>query len=286
MGLIISVLTFTSITIIGVVSIFIITGLTGLFSLGQASFMAIGAYTSGLLVTKLGMPFPLAMVVAVAMGVLFGLIVGLPTIRLRRDYIALVTFGFGEAIIAILNNMTSVTGGATGMAGIPLYTNLALAGGSALVCIFFARNFKYSRYGRQCLALKTDELAAKSIGINVTGVKLTAFLVSAGMTAYAGVLFGFYTTYVDPGIFNWTKSAEWIIMVFFGGIGSLTGAIVSAFILGTLPEVLRFASEWRIVIYCITVLLIINYRPKGLLGQRELGFSDIRRLFKSRRKAS
>jgi branched-chain amino acid transport system permease protein len=270
MGLIVTVLIFTCISIIGVLGVFLITGLTGMFSLGQASFMAIGAYSAGLLVTKFAVPFPLAALAGIVLGVVFGFIVGIPTIRLRRDYIALVTFGFGEAIIAILNNMTNVTGGAMGLSGIPSYTTLPLALASAVICVFFVVNFKYSKFGRQCIALKTDELAARSMGIDVDRLKMTAFLLSAGVTAYAGVLYGFFTTYVDPGIFNWSRSAEWIIMVFFGGIGSITGAIVSAVVLGTLPEILRFASEWRILLYCVIVLLVINFRSTGMFGEQEL----------------
>jgi branched-chain amino acid transport system permease protein len=272
-----SILTFTCISLIAVMGVFIITGLTGLFSLGQASFMAIGAYTAGVLVTRYHLPFLLSAVIAVFAGVLFGLIVGLPTLRLRRDYIALVTFGFGEAIIAILNNMASVTGGAMGLSGIPIKTNLAIALISAAVIAFFVRNFKYSRFGRQCIALKADELAARSMGIDVSRIKLTAFLTASGITAYAGVLYGFYTSYVDPGIFNWTRSAEWIIMVFFGGMGSLTGAVFAAFALGTLPEILRFASEWRVVLYSIIVLVIINFRPSGLFGSWEISPAFFRR---------
>jgi len=269
MGISVSVLVFTCISIIGVSGVFLITGLTGMFSLGQASFMAVGAYTSGLLVVRFGFSFPLAAVVGVGAGVLAGLVVGIPTVRLRRDYVALVTFGFGEAIIAILNNLTQITGGAMGLVGIPPITTLPFAALSALLSLFIVWNFKFSRFGRQCIAVRTDELAARSMGINADGMKLLVFLLAAGFSAYAGVLYGFYTTYVDPGLFNWTRSAEWIIMVFFGGLGSVSGAVLSAILLGTLPEVLRFASEWRILLYCVIVLAIINYRPKGLLGERE-----------------
>ncbi len=270
MGISVSVLVFTCISIIGVSGVFLITGLTGMFSLGQASFMAVGAYTSGLLVVRFGFPFPLAAVVGVGAGVLAGLVVGIPTVRLRRDYVALVTFGFGEAIIAILNNLTQITGGAMGLVGIPPVTTLPFVGISAMLSLFIVWNFKFSRFGRQCIAVRTDELAARSMGIHADGIKLLVFLLAAGFSAYAGVLYGFYTTYVDPGLFNWTRSAEWIIMVFFGGLGSVSGAVLSAILLGTLPEVLRFASEWRILLYCIIVLAIINYRPKGLLGEREI----------------
>jgi len=284
MSFIISIITFASINIISVLGVFLITGMAGLFSLGQASFMAIGAYIAGILVIKLGFPFPIAIIIAVISGIIFGLIVGLPTMRLRRDYIALVTFGFGEAIIAILNNTVSVTGGAMGLSGIPKHTTIWLAIGSMVFCIFLVINFKYSKFGRQCMALKSDELAAKSIGINVVKVKLITFLFASALTSYAGVLYGFYTTYIDPNFFGWTHSAEWIIIVFFGGVNSLTGTIFSAIVLGTLPEILRFASEWRIFVYCTIVILIINFRPAGIFGEYELNIktfkSDIKNLFK------
>ena len=263
MGFLISLLTTTSITIVGVTGVFLITGLTGMFSLGQASFMAIGAYGAGVLAVSWGIPFPIAAGAGIVLSAVTAFLVGLPTIRLRRDYIALVTFGFGEAIIAILNNTVQITGGA-------MLTTFPLAFGSAVVVVALAWNFKRSRFGRQCLALKTDELAARSMGIDVDRLKMTAFVLSAAVTGYAGVLYAFYTSYVEPNNFNWTKSAEWIIMVFFGGIGSLSGAVLSAIILGSLPEILRFASEWRIVAYCLIVLAVINFRPSGLLGELEL----------------
>ncbi|QSX09216.1 branched-chain amino acid ABC transporter permease [Alkalibacter rhizosphaerae] len=285
MGFYLSILTFTFITIIGVTGIFLITGLTGLFSLGQASFMAIGAYTAGILMIKFQVPFVVATILAILVGLLFGLVVGLPTLRLRRDYIALVTFGFGEAVIAILNNLTSITGGAMGLSGIPMKTNFTLALISAIVCIIFARNYKYSKYGRQCMALKSDELAAKAMGIDVKRVKLTTFLVASGLTAYAGVLYGSFTTYVDPSTFGWTRSAEWIIILFFGGLNSLTGAIFSSLALGSLPELLRFASSWRLVIYAVIVLLILNFRPTGIFGEYELNLKTLKKdLLRTNRK--
>lgn len=270
MGFILSFLTSTCITVVGVVGVFLITGLTGMFSLGQASFMAIGAYTSGVLAVYRGVPFPLAALAGIAMGSAAAFIVGIPTIRLRRDYIALVTFGFGEAIIAILNNTVQITGGAMGLMGIPMKTTFPVALVSAVAAVALAWNFKHSRFGRQCLALKTDELAARAMGIHVDRLKMTAFVLSAAVTSYAGVLYAFYTSYVEPGSFNWSKSAEWIIMVFFGGIGSLSGAVVSALVLGSLPEFLRFAAEWRILLYCAIVLAVINFKPSGLFGENEI----------------
>ena len=278
MEYIFTILTFTGITLIGVLGSYLVTGLTGLFSFGQAAFFSVGAYTAAVLVKNLEVPFLLAVPAAMAAGLVAGLIVGYPTVRLRRDYISLVTFGFGEAIIALLNNSTNLTGGAMGLSGIPRYTNFAVVWGSVAICLALVAGYKYSKFGRQCLALRTDELAAKAMGINVYRVKLVTFLFAAAMTSYAGVLYAFYTTYVEPGAFGWIVSAEWIIIVFVGGINSLTGSVFATLLLTGLPEVLRFASEWRIAAYCVIVLLIINFRPIGLFGEFELTLQWLRQL--------
>jgi len=248
-----------------------------MFSLGQAAFMAIGAYVSGLLVTKAAFPFLPACAAAVAVAVAVGFVVGFPTVRLRRDYISLVTLGFGEAITGILNYFTPITGGASGLTGIPKKTDLGLALVSALIVVAAVGLFKTSKYGRQCIAVKSDDLAAKAMGVNAPRIKMTAFLLSVAVTAYSGCLYAFYTTYVDPTLFGWKKSAEWVIIVFFGGVNSLTGSVLSTVVLGGLPEFLRFLGEYRNVIYAILVLLIINFRPGGLLGEWELPFGKVLR---------
>lgn len=276
MGYIQTILTLTGITMIGVMGTYMVTGLTGLFSFGQAAFMALGGYVSAVLALRWSVPFPVAAACGIVVAVLFGLMVGLPTVRLRRDYISLVTFGFGEAIIAVLNNSAQITGGAEGLIGIPKAVDLPLVSASVLVCIVMVGCYKNSKYGRQCLALRNDELAARSMGIDVNRLKLTTFLFASALTGYAGVLYAFYSQYLEPGIYNWSLSAEWLIIVFVGGINSLTGAIFSALLLTGLPEVLRFASEWRIIIYCVIVLLIINFRPIGIFGEWEL---PVARLF-------
>lgn len=283
MELYISIITQILITVVSVVGVFVLTGMTGMFSLGQAAFMAIGAYASGILVVRGGLPFPIACVVAIASAVLVGYVVGLPTVRLRRDYIS-VTLGFGEAITALLNRLTSVTGGASGFSGIPKKTTLLLAILSAAGAIAIVGFFKTSKFGRQCIAVRSDELAAKAMGINVPKIKMTAFLLSVAVTAYSGCLYAFYTTYVDPSLFGWKKSADWVIMVFFGSTGSITGAVLSAFILTGLPEMLRFLMNYRSVFYAVLVLLIINFKPSGLLGDFELTPTHIRRLFRKKPK--
>ena len=274
-----STVVFTGITLVGVLGVYLITGLTGLFSLGQAAFMAIGGYVAAVLVKNLNVPVPLAVVAAIATGTLAGLLVGYPTVRLRRDYISLVTLGFGEAIVAVLNNSANITGGAMGISGIPQLTTLPVLGVSVVVCLAIVILYKNSKYGRQCLALRSDELAAKSMGIDVCRVKLVTFLLASAITSYSGVLFGFYTTYLEPAAFNWVISAEWTIIVFVGGVNSLTGAVLATILLSGLPELLRFAAEWRIAIYCVIVLLIINYRTSGIMGEREFTWSAVRRLW-------
>lgn len=276
MEYLVSTLTFTGITLIGVLCVYMITGLTGLFSFGQAAFLAIGAYVSAVLY-KMGVPLPLAALAAMIVGLLAALAVGLPTVKLRRDYISLVTLGFGEAIIAILNNTTNITGGATGLSGVPQRTTFPVVVAGVIVCLAIVSSYKNSKYGRQCLALRNDELAAKSMGINVEKLKLLTFMIGSVMTTFAGVLYVFYTSYVEPGAFGWQVSAEWVIIVFVGGVNSMTGAAVAALLLTGLPEALRFASEWRIAAYCVIVLLIINFRPRGIFGEYEISFSKMLR---------
>ena len=279
MELYISIFTLILISVVSVTGVYVLTGLTGMFSLGQAAFMAMGAYISGILVVKLNVPFFIACMVAIMVSVFVGFIIGLPIVRLRRDYISLVTLGFGEAITALLNRTTKWTGGASGFTGIPKITSLTIVLVSAIVCIILVALFKNSKYGRQCIAVRSDELAAKAMGINVSKVKMTAFLLSVAVTSFSGCLYAFFTTYVDPTIFGWKKSADWVIMVFFGGVNSLTGAIASTFILTGLPEVLRFLQDYRSIFYAVLVLLVINFKPSGLFGEWELSPRNIKRIF-------
>lgn len=284
MALLSNILTQVFITLIAVAGVYVLTGLTGMFSLGQAAFMAIGAYASGLLVVKAHLPLIPAILLAVLLAVAVGYLIGYPVVRLRRDYISLVTLGFGEAIAALLNRMTSLTGGASGFTGIPRKVGLGIAGVSAVIAIVLVAFFKTSKYGRQCIALRGDELAAKAMGINVTRVKMTAFLLSVALTAYSGCLYAFYMSYVDPSGFGWKKSADWVIMVFFGGVNSLTGSTLGAFILSALPQALRGLQNYRYVIYAVLVLLIINFKPSGLLGEWELTPTNIKRSLNSLRR--
>ena len=283
-ALVSNILTQVFITLIAVAGVYVLTGLTGMFSLGQAAFMAIGAYASGLLVVRAHMPVVPACILAVLLATVVGFLIGYPVVRLRRDYISLVTLGFGEAIAALLNRMTTLTGGASGLTGIPRTVGLGITAVSAVIVLALVAFFKTSKYGRQCIALRGDELAAKAMGINVTRVKMIAFLLSVALTSYSGCLYAFYMSYVDPTGFGWKKSADWVIMVFFGGVNSLTGSTLGAFILSALPQALRSLQSYRYVIYAILVLIILNFKPSGLLGEWELTPRNIRALFTKRNK--
>ncbi|HWT77531.1 MAG TPA: branched-chain amino acid ABC transporter permease [Candidatus Methylomirabilis sp.] len=271
----ISVGVFTAITTLGVLGTFVLTGLTGLFSLGQAAFMGLGAYVAALAVVKYGIPFPLAVALAVLLSLAVAYVIGYATLKIRQDFFALVTFGFGEALRAIMDESVKYTGGAMGFSGVPQLTTPWLAIGSLVAAVWLIRNVRNSKFGRDCLAIRTDELAAQVSGINAFGHKLKVFLLGAGLSSFAGALMAFFTTYVEPAMFGWIQSAIWIIMVFVGGRDSLTGAIVGATVLSALPEILRFASQWRVLIYCVIILLIINFRPAGLFGRWELSLENL-----------
>ena len=271
----ITVLTNVGITLVGVLSVFVVTGLTGLFTLGQASFMAIGAYAAGILAKMLGWGFIPSALAAMLAGGFMGLLIALPTVRLRRDYIALITFGFGQAVTSVINNLSGITGGATGLTSIPKYTTPWHVLISLVIIGAIVWNLKNSRFGRQCVALKSDELAANAMGINVTRIKTIAFVIASMLTAYGGVLYAFHTTYADAKIFTWNRSAEWLIVVFFGGMGSMTGALLAGILLGILPELLRATDNLRIIIYCLVVLITINFRPQGMLGTYEFSIKRL-----------
>lgn len=270
-----SVFTIVCVNLIGILSIYVITGLNGMFSIGQASFMLIGGYTAAMVSVYLKLPMVVGVIAGVFVGALLALILGIPTVKLRKDYVALITFGFGEAIVALLNNMVSITGGAQGISNISKRTTPWLAFLSLVFVIFIVYNFQKSKYGRQSLAQKSDPLAAAAMGIDVNRIKLISFVFGGAIAALAGVLYVHFTTYIEPLGFGWQKSAEWLIMVFVGGINSLVGVLFTGALFSALPEILRFAGLWRIVFYCIIVLTIVNFRPQGIFGSYEPNFKQL-----------
>ncbi len=261
---------------IGMLGVYMLTGLTGMFSMGQAAFMAVGGYTAALLAKNFALPIYITVPAAIAVGAVFGFLIGIPAVKLRRDYVAVVTLGFGEALVAFLNN-TASTGGALGLTAIPRYTTKPMIVLVLVAIIFFIWSIKRSRFGRECIAIKSDELAAASMGINVPRVKLMVFTIAGAITALAGAMYVHTTGYIDSASFGWDQSSMWIIIVFFGGINSLTGAVFSGIILGLIPEILRFSNELRVIIYCAIVLFVVNFRPQGLFGETELDWKTIKK---------
>lgn len=277
MRLFLYVLTQVCITLVSVCGIYILTGLTGMFSLGSAAFMAIGAYVSGLLVINFGMNMYLAFLCAIIFAVAVGYVIGFPVVRLRRDYISLVTLGFGESIAQLILLLSQYTGGAFGLIGVPRKVNVWFTLVAAVIAITITALFKNSKYGRQCIAVKSDELAAKAMGINASKVKMIAFLLSCAMTAFAGCMYAFYVGYVGPTDFGWKKSADWVIMVFFGGVNSLTGSIFGGAFLTFLPQYMQALNKYRYIVYAILVLFILNFKPNGLFGEWELTPRNMKR---------
>lgn len=264
--------------LIGMLGVYVLTGLTGMFSMGQAAFMAVGGYTTAMLSKYYGLPFYATLPAALLMGGLFGLLIGLPAVKLRRDYVAIVSLGFGEALVAFLDNSSSMTGGALGLTAIPKYIDNWMIVVILVLVIAAIWNLKKSRFGRECIAIKSDELAAASMGINVSRVKLIMFVLAGVISALGGFVYVHTLGYLDSSSFGWTQSSMWIIIVFFGGINSLTGAVFAGILLELLPELFRFSNELRVIIYCLVVLFIVNFRPQGLFGETELDLKTWKRI--------
>jgi branched-chain amino acid transport system permease protein len=268
------------IAVINAAGVFAITSLGGMFSLGQAGYMAIGSYITFVLAHKFDIPVPLSGIIAVSTGALAAWIISIPTLKLRRDYFALLSVAFGQVVIALIIMFPDYTNGSIGFSRIPKIPNLfyIVIGVTALV-VFCVRNLKYSRFGRMLIALKTDEITARSFGIDVYRLKIKTYILASIIACIAGILFGMRNRVIDPESFGWALSAEMQIFLFFGGTNSLTGSVIAAFSLKLLPEFLRgivvfgkSLQEYRTVIYCMLIILVINYRQKGLLGEQELSF--------------
>lgn len=265
------------INIILAVSLNMINGYTGQFSIGHAGFMAVGAYTSAIITVKLGLSFELGLVVATVSAGFLGFMIGLPTLRLDGDYLAIATLGLGEIIrICILN--IDYVGGASGLMGIPRLTNFAYTFWIMMLVIFFIKNFKNSAAGRCCLAIRENEIAADTMGINTTKYKVMAFTLGAAFAGTAGALFSHYFFLAHPASFTFMRSFDILTMVVLGGLGSMTGSITGATLLTFISAFLSDFPEWRMVIYAVTMIILMLYRPQGLFGSKELSLAMFKRL--------
>ena len=285
-----SLIMLACISIITVCGVFSMTSLAGMFSLGQAAYMSISAYLTFCLAKYLSLPILSTAVIGIAASGLIALIISLPTLKLRRDYFALLSVAFGQMISSIVILLGDYTNASIGFSKIPKVKGLVwiIFGITALI-VFMVRNLKYSRFGRMCIALKTDEIAARSFGIDVYRLKVKIYVLASMIAAVGGICYGLRNRVISPDAFDWSLSAEMQILLFFGGTNSLTGSVISAAGLKVLPEFLKGIKLFSIdlqsiktVIYCLLIIVVINFRTKGIMGESELSFNWLKRTARRR----
>ncbi|PKL25009.1 MAG: branched-chain amino acid ABC transporter permease [Spirochaetae bacterium HGW-Spirochaetae-3] len=299
------ILNLSAIYIILALSLNLLNGFTGLFSLGHAGFMAVGAYVSALLtmspaqkemnfflepivpiLATLQIPFPLALIAAGTCAGLVAVVIGVPALRLRDDYLAIATLGFAEIIRVILTNTQNITNGAQGLKGITKYSTTWVVWSCAVLSIVFMLALVRSSYGRTMKAVRDDEIAAEAMGVNVVKVKSTSFVISSFMAGVGGALLGHMITTIDPKMFTLILTFNILLIVVLGGNGSITGSVVGAIIVTVLMEALRFLDMpmnflfiktdglpgLRMVIFSILLMIVVLYRQKGLMGNKEFSW--------------
>jgi branched-chain amino acid transport system permease protein len=257
------------INLIMVLGLNLITGVTGQLSMGHAGFMSLGAYTSAILTMHLGVPFYLALLGGALMAALFGLIIGVPALRLEGDYLAIVTIGFGEIVRVFFLNFEP-GGKAVGLAGIPKETGFTLVAVIAIVVIVCMARLLNSRMGKALYALRENEIAAAACGVNTTRLKVMTFMLGTFLGGLGGGLYAHYRYYISPVDFDFSRSIELVNMVVLGGLGSIPGAILGTAILTALPEALRVVADYRMLFYGALLVLMMVFRPNGLLGDIRL----------------
>ena len=271
------------IAVILAVSLNLVNGVTGQFSIGHAGFMALGGYTAAYVSLRLaqyqisgvpevvgtGLFLFVALLAGGLVAALAGLVVGLPSLRLRGDYLAIVTLGFGEIIRVLIENTESV-GGARGLSNIPPWAGFFAVYLGVFITLLTARRLLASTHGRALLAIREDEVAAEAMGVDTTGYKVRAFVVSAFFAGIAGGLFAHYQTNLAPKSFTFIRSIEIVVMVVLGGMGSVSGAVLAAVVLTVLPELLRAVDQYRMVAYGLLLVVLMIARPSGIFGTREI----------------
>ncbi|MBP6217280.1 MAG: branched-chain amino acid ABC transporter permease [Oligoflexales bacterium] len=284
------ILIYSGINITLALSLNLVNGYTGQFSMGHAGFMSVGAYTSAFLSLTLQQKYPqlftqdswllsqlcffVVLFAGASVAAAVGYLVGLPSLRLKGDYLAIVTLGFGEIIRVVLLNIDAV-GGARGLPGIPSVSSFGWVYTVACLCLFVLMRILSSPMGREFVSVREDPLASEAMGVDTTQVKVRAFVIGAFFAGAAGGLFAHYLNYLNPAIFDFNKSFDIIIMVVLGGMGSLTGSVVAAMFLTILKEALRPLQEltqidFRMVLYSLILILMMILRPDGVMGMREI----------------
>jgi branched-chain amino acid transport system permease protein len=257
--------------IIMAVSLNLINGITGQFSIGHAGFMSIGAFVSAIVTVNLNGPLYLALITGALTAGVAGVLIGLPTLRLNGDYLAIATLGLGEIVRVIFMNMDYV-GGASGFS-VPSTINWTWAFWLMVTSVLAIRNFTASTHGRACISIRENEIAAEAMGINTTKYKVMAFTLGAMFAGLAGGIYANYMYLIQPAQFNFLKSFDILVMVVLGGLGSLTGSILGAIAMTFIGALLSGLSEWRMVIIAILMILLMLFRPTGLMGTKEFGLN-------------
>ena len=262
-------------------SLNIATGFLGQLHLGHAAFMGIGAYTASILAIALedvivNEVLLFVVVTFAAMGTtgVAGLLIGTPALRLRGDYLGIMTLGFGEIVKTVITNLKGLTNGAQGLYGIPRIMNFSIAFWTTVIVVTLIFLFMNSRHGRAILSIREDEIAAESVGINITRYKLLGFVIASMFAGVGGSIFGFAIGFIAPTSFNFLKSVEIFVIVVLGGMGSLSGAVISSVVLVSLPELLRDFASYRYLLYSTLLILIMLFRSEGLLGTKEINPAD------------
>lgn len=271
-------LTTICINIILAVSLNLITGFTGQFSLGHAGFMSIGAYTCAIITLRVPTTagFIAGLVAGAILAALVGAFVGLPTLRLRGDYLAIATLGMAEIIRIVFLNL-KITNGAAGLFISSQYVNWIWLFIFTVGTVVLITNFIKSSHGRACISVREDEIAAETMGINATKYKVTAFVMGAFFAGIAGAIHSSYFYFIKPDLFGFLKSINILVIVVLGGMGSITGSIVAAILLAVISTLLQSIPELQMVIYAIMLVVIMLFRPQGLMGSKELSLSLLKK---------
>jgi branched-chain amino acid transport system permease protein len=256
------------INIILAASLHLIIGITGQFSIGHAGFLAVGAYASAIVTMKWGLPFPVALIGGGVVAAFAGLVIGIPTLRLRGDYLAIATLGFGEIMRIVFLNIDYV-GGASGMTVSHLVTWPWLIA-CVIITVIVIVNFTNSTHGRACISIRENEIAADAMGINTTFYKVMAFVIGAFFAGVAGALHAHNFYIIQPTNFGFLKSFDILILVVIGGLGSLSGSVIAAILLTIISTYLSSYPEIRMVIYSLVLIVMMLFRPQGLLGTKEI----------------
>ena len=281
-----TVLMTIGINIILAISLNLIIGVTGQFSLGHAGFMIIGAYCAGVAVKQFSASLGgilLGMLIGIVISGAVALIVAIPTLRLRGDYLAIATLGFGEIIRIIILNM-KITNGAAGLI-LPKLIDWQVIFAAVVICTIIILNFCRYAQGRACISVREDEIAAEAMGINTTKYKIMAFVLGAMIASVAGALYAGAFYVIKPEMFTFNKSIDILVLVVFGGMGSFTGSFIAAGVIGVLNTVLQQFSDIRMILYGLMLVGIMIFRPSGLLGTKEFTFSNLFERFGKRKEA-